>query len=55
MIQKKLGCEWKTLFILIVTDAQRRLVAALVLDERQKVKNPPNELLLNSAHRSHVE
>jgi hypothetical protein len=27
-------CEWKTLFILIVTDTQRRLIAALVIDER---------------------
>jgi hypothetical protein len=44
----------KTLFIL-VTDTQSRLIAALVIDERQKVKNPPNELLLYSVHRNHVE
>jgi hypothetical protein len=31
MIQKKLFCERKTLFIFIVTDAQRRLIAALVI------------------------
>jgi hypothetical protein len=43
----------KTLFIL-VTDTQR-LIAALAIDERQKVKNPPNELLLYSVHRNHVE
>jgi hypothetical protein len=51
IIQKKLCCEWKTLFIL-VTDVQRRLTTALAIDERQKkVKNPPNELLLYSVHR----
>jgi hypothetical protein len=54
IIQQKLCCEWKTLFIL-VTDVQRRLIAALAIDERQKVKNPPNELLLYSVHRNHVE
>jgi hypothetical protein len=56
IIQQKLCCEWKTLFIL-VTDTQRRLIAALAIDERQKVKNPPNELLLYtySVHRNHVE
>ncbi len=36
-------CEWKTLFIPIVTDTQ---IAALVIDERQKGKNPPNEFPL---------
>ncbi len=27
-------CEWKTLVIFIVTDTQRRIIAALVIDER---------------------
>jgi hypothetical protein len=34
MLQK--SCEWTTLFIFIVTDTQRRLIAALVIDERRK-------------------
>ena len=35
-VAEKLCCEWTTLFILIVTDTQRRLIAALVIDERRK-------------------
>jgi hypothetical protein len=34
---EKLCCEWKTLFIPIVTDAHRRKIAALLIEERQKV------------------
>jgi hypothetical protein len=34
MLQK--SCEWTTLFIFIVTDTQRRLIAALVIDEKRK-------------------
>jgi hypothetical protein len=52
---KKKCCEWKTLFVLFVTDTQRRLIAALVIDERQKGKNPPIEFPLYSVHRNHVE
>ncbi len=41
------------LFLLvIVTDTQRRLIASLVIDERQKGKNPPNEFPLYSVHRT---
>ncbi len=36
MKQKKLCCEWKTL--LFVTDAQRRLLAALVKDKKEKIR-----------------
>jgi hypothetical protein len=54
-VAEKLCWEWTTLLILIVTDTQRRLIAALVIDERQKGKNPPNELPLYSVHRNHVE
>jgi hypothetical protein len=35
-VAEKLCCEWTTLFILNVTDTQRRLIAALVIDERRK-------------------
>ncbi len=35
-VSEKLCCEWTTLFILIVTDTQRRLIAAPVIDERRK-------------------
>ncbi len=35
-VAEKLCCEWTTLFILIVTDIQRRLIGALVIDERRK-------------------
>jgi hypothetical protein len=35
-VAEKLCCEWMTLFILIVTDTQRRLTAALLIDERRK-------------------
>jgi hypothetical protein len=35
-VAEKLCCEWTTLFILTVTDTQRRLIAALVIDERRK-------------------
>jgi hypothetical protein len=45
----------RPLYIPIVTDTQRRLIAALVIDERQKRKNPPNEFPLYSVHRNHVE
>ena len=38
MIQKTLCLEGGPCFILIVTDVQRRLIAAHVIDERQKCK-----------------
>ena len=51
-VAEKLCCEWTTLFILIVTDTQRRLIAALVM--MKEGKNPPNEFPLYSVHRNHV-
>jgi hypothetical protein len=36
----------------IVTDTQRRLIAALVM--MKEGKNPPNEFPLYSVHRNHV-
>jgi hypothetical protein len=50
---EKLCCEWTILFIFIVTDTQRRLIAALSL--MKEGKNPPNEFSLYSVHRNHVE
>ena len=38
MIQKTLCLEGRPCFTLIVTDVQRRLIAAHVIDERQKCK-----------------